>query len=414
MSWVQPDSHTANDWENAADAYDEDTETYASHSLEDGETTTALDLHLDEAIEADDIRAYFTDPDDAAWTVKVYAYYNDDWQQVFYEPVPTGEYVNVAEAMGTQTVSAVRFEFEGDDSGEMRVHDVAFNEVEIPTVTRSYPMLVKAGLETTNSYDMLVKAGIKTTNNYPMFIEASVTGVLRSYPVLVEASATGVLRSYPVLVKAGLVETNKYLMLVKAGLEQTLSYPLHVEAGLSGITRQYPLLIEASATGVTRQYPLYVAVTQVYGYTDDGYRISPPLNVGDAEDVVSTDITWTSTEPGGTDITIETALSDGIALPSTWQEATSGSAIPGISAGDDLQGKYLWVRQKAETQDNTITPALHSLTVTITYNKTIYDGEEMILQKKEHDVTGQRTRITCGDIILSDSELLARILDELD
>lgn len=40
--------------------------------------------------------------------------------------------------------------------------------------------------------------------------------------------------------------------------------------------------------------------------------------------------------------------------------------------------------------------------------------EELILQKKEHDVLGsQTTHITLGDIILSDDELLARILDEL-
>ena len=40
------------------------------------------------------------------------------------------------------------------------------------------------------------------------------------------------------------------------------------------------------------------------------------------------------------------------------------------------------------------------------------DGE-YTLQKKAHDVTGMTTRITCGDIILSDNELLARILDEV-
>lgn len=40
--------------------------------------------------------------------------------------------------------------------------------------------------------------------------------------------------------------------------------------------------------------------------------------------------------------------------------------------------------------------------------------EEMILQKKEHDVLGsQTTHVTLGDIILSDDELLARVLDEL-
>ena len=40
-------------------------------------------------------------------------------------------------------------------------------------------------------------------------------------------------------------------------------------------------------------------------------------------------------------------------------------------------------------------------------------NQGMVLQKKEHDVTGARTIVTCGDIILGDTELLARILDEL-
>lgn len=39
--------------------------------------------------------------------------------------------------------------------------------------------------------------------------------------------------------------------------------------------------------------------------------------------------------------------------------------------------------------------------------------DNLILQKQEHDVISQRTTISCGDIILSDDELLARILDDI-
>jgi len=38
----------------------------------------------------------------------------------------------------------------------------------------------------------------------------------------------------------------------------------------------------------------------------------------------------------------------------------------------------------------------------------------LILQRKEHDILKSTTSIVCGDIILSDDELLARILDELN
>ncbi len=43
---------------------------------------------------------------------------------------------------------------------------------------------------------------------------------------------------------------------------------------------------------------------------------------------------------------------------------------------------------------------------------TLNFDEEVVIQKKEHSVADYSTRITCGDIILSDNELLARILEE--
>ena len=37
----------------------------------------------------------------------------------------------------------------------------------------------------------------------------------------------------------------------------------------------------------------------------------------------------------------------------------------------------------------------------------------MVIQKLEHDIIAQTTLVICGDIILGDAELLARILDNL-
>ena len=39
--------------------------------------------------------------------------------------------------------------------------------------------------------------------------------------------------------------------------------------------------------------------------------------------------------------------------------------------------------------------------------------EYMPVQKLEHDIINQITRVTAGDLILSDEELLARILEKL-
>ncbi len=61
------------------------------------------------------------------------------------------------------------------------------------------------------------------------------------------------------------------------------------------------------------------------------------------------------------------------------------------------------------------------LTVTLSFRERINIvipqagiDEEMILQRKVHDLEDFSTTVTLGDIMLSDSELLSRILDELD
>ena len=73
-----------------------------------------------------------------------------------------------------------------------------------------------------------------------------------------------------------------------------------------------------------------------------------------------------------------------------------------------------WGREQKSVEGNI------NLTVTLRFKETMHIiapsagiNEDMPLQKKEHDVTGQITTVICGDIILSDDELLARILDEM-
>jgi len=92
------------------------------------------------------------------------------------------------------------------------------------------------------------------------------------------------------------------------------------------------------------------------------------LSLDTINNVASSKIEWTSTEPTDTNITIECAVNeDSETEPSDldYAEATSGQAIPGISAEDDLTGKYLWVRQILTTDDVNNTPQLHGLTVEV-------------------------------------------------
>lgn len=60
------------------------------------------------------------------------------------------------------------------------------------------------------------------------------------------------------------------------------------------------------------------------------------------------------------------------------------------------------------------------LTVTTTFKNKIRIinveagiDEEMILQRKEHNITESKTTLVCGDIVISDNELLSRLLEEL-
>ena len=119
-----------------------------------------------------------------------------------------------------------------------------------------------------------------------------------------------------------------------------------------------------------------------------GSRTSLPLDLSGLGQAVSSYIEWDATIPEDTTLTVETGISeDAETEPATWDEATSGQPIPSISANDDLTGKYLWVRQTLETEDETVTPTLHSLTVTVEGDTAIgvaLDPEENDWEEQEN------------------------------
>ena len=49
----------------------------------------------------------------------------------------------------------------------------------------------------------------------------------------------------------------------------------------------------------------------------------------------------------------------------------------------------------------------------INIDEAMIEDEDMVIQKLDHDIIEQTTLVICGDIILDDAELLARILDNL-
>src|SRR5690606_14605514 len=89
---------------------------------------------------------------------------------------------------------------------------------------------------------------------------------------------------------------------------------------------------------------------------DGGYRIAPALDLTPVGTAAASSISWTATTPAGTAVQVETSLDGG----QTWDVATNGGSIPGITSGMDLDGVSLLVRQTLTTQDTTVTPVLET------------------------------------------------------
>ena len=71
-----------------------------------------------------------------------------------------------------------------------------------------------------------------------------------------------------------------------------------------------------------------------------------------------------------TSVTIETSLStNGGTSWGAWQQATNGGSIPGIVADMDLSNAKLKTRATLETEDTSVTPALESLSISLTGEK---------------------------------------------
>ena len=105
---------------------------------------------------------------------------------------------------------------------------------------------------------------------------------------------------------------------------------------------------------------------QVQVYYDDGYRLSPGISLPVITKAVGSKLTYSATTPAGTSVAIKTSLSiDDGETWGDWQIALSGQAIPGIVPGMDLSNARLKLRQELETEDNTKTPKLSSVTVSI-------------------------------------------------
>jgi len=83
------------------------------------------------------------------------------------------------------------------------------------------------------------------------------------------------------------------------------------------------------------------------------------LNLSSAGRYADSTLTWQADAPAGTAITVEISHDDG----ATWLACTNGQPLPGLTAGQALGTALL--RQTLTTDDPTVSPVLHSLSVLV-------------------------------------------------
>ncbi len=72
-----------------------------------------------------------------------------------------------------------------------------------------------------------------------------------------------------------------------------------------------------------------------------GTRISPAVSLASVVRIASSDIVWDATVPAGDTLMVETSIDGGI----SWQPATNGAAISGLTYDLDVTAKTLMIRE---------------------------------------------------------------------
>jgi prepilin-type N-terminal cleavage/methylation domain-containing protein len=100
-------------------------------------------------------------------------------------------------------------------------------------------------------------------------------------------------------------------------------------------------------------------------YLPAGQRISEPIDLSRFTVAPALKIWWGAVEPPGTAVTVATAITTSTATPGAgaFSPVGNGAVIPGITPGENLAGRYLWVREGLTTANPTRTPRLQWLAV---------------------------------------------------
>lgn len=108
------------------------------------------------------------------------------------------------------------------------------------------------------------------------------------------------------------------------------------------------------------------SIEAMTAYAQSGAIESPAIDLSPAGAAETSEIEFTTTKPTGTTVTVQTALStDGGTNWGNWQTATSGAAIPGLTAGDDVSNTKMKWKATLGTNDISATPKLSEVAVKV-------------------------------------------------
>lgn len=146
------------------------------------------------------------------------------------------------------------------------------------------------------------------------------------------------------------------------------------------------------------------------GFKHFGVRVAE-LDFSAVGSAASSSIAWTSQEPAGTAVTIETNLSlDGGLTWQGWQTCTNGGEIPGITSGVNLSNARLKVWEHLHTELEGVEPVLESLTITVgeggavgheTFSDTVIKSYAERRTRSDIILTTAARRDTLSDIVLT-------------
>ena len=135
MGWISPTSHNDVDdkWTNEANAYDENTSTYASSTFNDYEHW--LELILSNTISCDKIRIYCAEcygPGECNSVARIEVYYDAGWHLVFDGEISLNSWAEKAIPAGAKNISKARVynKYRAPGYTYMRLKEFEFNEIE--------------------------------------------------------------------------------------------------------------------------------------------------------------------------------------------------------------------------------------------------------------------------------------------